>query len=128
MQANKELKWQKLLWSLVIIVASTLVAYRRFMESSRILGFGVYLYVVRPYLIGFSLLIILLRLWGARSLAGSFIYIFTGATNAFMGLVGIYLLLTSQISLSFATRAMFFFHTLLAVFVLGDVFIKKLSK
>jgi hypothetical protein len=128
MSEYKDWKWQKLLWSVVILVAMTLVAYKRFMESSTILGFSIYLYIVGPYLLGFSLLIVLLRLWVVRSLEGSSIYVFTGTTNAFVGLAGAWVLYTSQVSLNVATRAMFCSHILLAVFVLGDVFKKRIGK
>jgi hypothetical protein len=84
-----------------------------------------YPYVIWPYLMVFTLVIIALRLLAGRVSRNSFFYIFTGAANAGVGLVGIYLNFINPVNLSLPIRGMFAINLLVALFLFLDIFKKR---
>src|SRR5216684_3275054 len=99
MSIEKNLNWQKIIWASVVIFGLVLLAYIKYQKSQDEIGFDFYPYVIWPYIIGMSIMIILLRL--SRVIRNTaFVYILIGLLNATIGVVGIYLDLTSQVKMS----------------------------
>ena len=120
---EKNLNWQKILWSTVLIFGLTLVAYIKYQRSDNEIGFDIYPYVIWPYVIGATTIILILR-FSKILKRNSFPYIFFGLLNTLEGLIGLYLNLTSQIKLSFLIYGMFITNILFVVVIFWDVFKK----
>ena len=122
----KGLKWQKFLWSVVIIFAFTLYIYWLNTKSQSILGFSIYLYLASPISICVGFLVLLFRTCRIGILNDSFIYIFTGTANAFIGLTEMYLNFISQVKIEFSAYLICLSSILLATFIFWDVFVKEI--
>lgn len=122
----KGLKWQKLLWSIVIIFALTLYLYWLNTKSQSILGFSIYSYLAWPIAICLGLLVLLFRVFRTGILKDSFIYIFAGTANAFIGFIGTYLNFISLIKIASSMYLMYFSSILLAIFIFWDAFVKEI--
>ena len=120
------LKWQKLLWSFVIIFAMTFYLYWRYSKSESILGFSIYPYLAWPMIIFGSAIVLILRIFRISRSKESFIYIFTGAINAFIGTIGTYLNFTSLQKIDYYVYLMFILNILLAIFIFWDAFVKEI--
>jgi len=120
-----DLRWQKLLWSFVLLGALVLVPYLIVLRSATMVGPLFYPYIIWPYLMAFTLVIIALRLFAGRGSSDSFFYIFTGTANACVGLLGLYLNFTSTVSLTLTIRTMFAINLLVALFLFLDIFKRK---
>ena len=120
-----DLRWQKLLWSCVVLIGLGLIAYLLFIRSASMVGIVFYPYVIWPYLMIFTLVIIALRLFAGRVSRFSFFYIFTGAANAGIGLAGLYLNFINAVSLTLTMRGMFAINLLVALFLFLDIFKKR---
>src|SRR5258706_9074602 len=107
MVKEDSLRWQKILWSVVIIFALTLLAYIKYVRSNGIISFGIFPYFIWPYVIVPSIVTMLLRLPRMGLTRKSFIYIFIGTVNVYIGAVGLYLVVRSDTSMSFSIHAMF---------------------
>ncbi|HVW62258.1 MAG TPA: hypothetical protein VHC48_19540 [Puia sp.] len=125
MRPERNFIWVKLIWSVVIIVGFTLLSYIRYIKSGSIIGFDIYPYILDPYILALSLIITLIRLLSHGLSPGSFVYILTGVTNAFIGGIGIYLNASSQVSMSYVTYGMFLLNLLLAAFIFYAAYDKR---
>src|SRR5258708_16119060 len=92
---NESYKWQKLLWSVVIIGIITLFLQIVYAQSYQGPGPAFVLLLLWPELLFISLIILLMRLLRFIIKRYSFIYIFTGTVNLAIGIVGFYLSLAS---------------------------------
>jgi hypothetical protein len=120
-----DLRWQKLLWSCVLLGGLVLIVYLLVIRSATMVGPLFYPYIIWPYLMAFTLVISALRFFAGRGSSDSFFYIFTGVANACVGLLGLYLNFTSAVSLTLTIRAMFAINLLVALFLFLDIFKKR---
>jgi len=124
MTNERSLKWQKILWSVVIIFALTLIAYIRHSKSDSIIGFDIYPYVLEPYVMISSLAVALLRFFRIISYE-SFFYIFMATVCVYIGVIGVYLNSTSKTNMSLMMQGLFYLNLLMAIFIFFDVFKKR---
>jgi hypothetical protein len=127
MTGKNNLKWQYILWSVVVIFGLTLTAYVKYMRSDGIIGFDIYPYVLEPYVIISSLIIALLRILRVIS-NESFLYIFIAAVSLFIGAIGVYLNMTGVAQMSILSHSMFYLNVLIAIIIFFDVFRKRETK
>lgn len=122
MGSENSLRWQKVLWAVVIIFALALTMDLRYNAHS-IIAFSAFPYFIWPYVIALSMIVILLRLVGVVS-KESFIYILIGTLNLTTGIIGEILLIRSSEELTLAIRSMFLVNLLAGVLIFWDVFRK----
>jgi len=122
---EKNFIWQKILWSVVFIFASVLLAYVNYRRSNSIISFGVFPYYIWPYVTVPSIVLILLRLTKRGISRSSFIFLFAGTANAFIGSTGVYSVSMSDTQLGIPIHAMFYLNLLLAVFIFFGAFRNK---
>jgi len=124
MKNTRSLKWQKILWSVVIVFALTLVAYIKYSKSDSIIAFGIYPYVLEPYVIISSLAIALFRIFRIIS-NESFLYIFAATVSVYIGSMGVYLNSTGETKMNIIIQGLFCLNILMAIFIFFDVFKKR---
>ncbi|SRR5258708_3016661 len=125
---NESYKWQKLLWSVVIIGIITLFLQIVYAQSYQGPGPAFVLLLLWPELLFISLIILLMRLLRFIIKRYSFIYIFTGTVNLAIGIVGFYLSLASTDYGGFWMYNKFdIWNILAACFIFLDVFIKQIG-
>lgn len=125
MNTGNTLIWQKILWSVVINFGVTLLAYIKYKNSSNIIGFDIYPYVLSPYVGATSIIIILLRIWDILA-TNSFLLVFTATVNVYIGSLGVYLNATSDVQIGFLMHVMFYVNILIATYIFFDIFRKKI--
>lgn len=121
MFSEKEFNWLKILWATVIIFALTLIVYVKYLKSNSEIGFDIYPYVIWPFVIGSTFVMMILRFLKIIKY-NSFGYIFIGLVNTLQGIIGLYLNMTSKTIMGFFVHAMFFINILLALGIIWDVF------
>ncbi len=122
MSNDRNLRWQKILWSVVIIFAISLFLYLRYNQTYHVIKFSIFPYFIWPYLAALSSIVIVLRIIRLGISRESFIYILIGTTNFYIGGIGSYILATSDAPLSWGIHAMFYSSLLAAIIVLSDTF------
>lgn len=120
MGSDRNFIWIKLLWSAVIVFSLTLLLYIKHTKADGIIGFGIYPYILAPYTLGLSALLIILRFTISKSARRLFIYLFAGTISLFIGLVGIYLDASSQTIVDYTFHILFYLNSLLAIFMFFD--------
>ena len=109
----------------MIIFAMAFFAYIRYSQTYHIIKFAVFLYFIWPYVTLLSALLLVLRLVGAGILRESFLYIVSGTANFCIGAIGSYLITTSDTSLSWTFRAMFYANLIISIIIFCDVFRRR---
>lgn len=125
MAKDNDLRWQKILWSVVIIFALTLAAYIRYSRYNNIISFWIYPYFIWPYVFIPSIIILILRFFRISIFQESFIYIFIGTLNFCIGVTGAYLIAKGDEKLSLLIHSMFYLNILLGSIIFMDVFKKR---
>lgn len=122
MKAYNDFRYQKLLWSMVVVVALFMYVARIIQHSTNILGgFGFFAVGGTLFsLLGLSFTI--LRLFRLIK-RGSFVYIFTSTILAGIGAYGIYLLITATVKITVMEFFVFIIPAVLSFFMIVDVFI-----
>lgn len=119
-------KWQKLLWSVVIIGIFAFFLQIIYSKSGHEPGAAFVLLLAQPYLLSISFIIILLRLFRFVITRYSFIYILIGTVSLVAGIVEFYLSLISTDYGGFWLYNRFtLLNILAAFFVFLDIFIKE---
>ena len=117
MTSNKDLFWIKMLWSAVVIFTVTLFAYIRYDQSPGIIGFGIYPYVFSPYVIGTTIIVLMMGL--VRLIRkDSFYHVLAGTSNAYLTIVGLYVILTAQVKTLRSIDLLFVANGLFAAVIL----------
>ena len=124
MENENNLRWQKLLWAVVVIFGLTMITYIRYTNSQNIISFSIFPYFLWPYVVALSAIIILLRLLKVLVSKTAFTYILVGTINTSLGLIGEYLVIKSSELLSFGIRTMFLANLVIGSLVFWDVFRK----
>lgn len=128
---NKDsLKWQKLLWAVVIVGLVYFFFSLNFNSAHSKLGYSFTLFAVFVIIWLFSLAVspIVLILRARRMIKNreSFTYIFVGVANLFLATIGLVEVLRSETSNLILPIIMLFVNLLIAVYILYDVFIKEI--
>ena len=124
MDADRKFIWVKLIWSVVVIFSISLLLYIRHTKAGGIIGFGIYPYVLAPYILGLSVLLTLLRFIIPTLIRRSFIYLLTGTFTLLIGSVGIYLDTSSQARVDYTIHTIFYLNFIGAFFIFIDSFRK----
>jgi len=129
MSELESLKYQKLLWSFVIIGAVTLFFVWRLHPSHSDLGYGFDLWVLFMIAVWITIIaspiVLLLRLLRIIKNRESFGYILTASVNLCVGTYGLWQLAGSHMKNDFYILV-HLGNLLLSLFIFTDTFIKKL--
>ena len=128
MSNDSNLRWLKILWSLVIIFAITLFAYLRYTHTYHVINFSIFRYFIWPYAILLSVIVLILRLFKLGISQASFMYILIGTMNFCIGLVGAYIVAASDSPVGISNHAIFYANLFIAIIIFVDVFRKRNSK
>ena len=120
MESDRKFIWVKLIWTVVVIFFVALLFYIRHTKVGGIIGFGIYPYLLSPYTLGLSFLLILLRLIIPAYIRRSFVYLFAGTISILLGVCGIYLDAYSPTEVNYIIHAIFYLNFLLAMFIFFD--------
>lgn len=125
MKTKDNFIWLKLLWSIVLLVAITLLLYFRSSKvPTTIFAFGMHAYVFSPYILVVTCLAILSRIINPKGLRHSFLYIFIGALNTDIGATGLCLNVNSPAPDCHLYNFLFIGNILSAFFIFLDMSLK----
>ena len=88
--------WINILWSVIILFALSLWIYLNNKNSKGILGVELFPYIISPILIGGAIIVFILQRYRIVQKI-NFAYVFAGISNAYIGLLGVYFNMTSQV-------------------------------
>lgn len=124
MKHEESLKWPKLIWSLVIIFACTVIVERLTANHPSILGIFGFFFIAWAFELLLSVVVFLLRLFRLVE-RWSFFYIFTAAATMFLASCGLWL--TKGYTSGFGFWIFLYFITLaVAVLMLIDIYLVEI--
>jgi hypothetical protein len=121
MERTNSTVWIKILWSVVILFALSLWIYRTNGSSNGILGIEIVPYIFSPIVLAVTIVVVLLQMWNKMD-KRAFFYILVAVSNLYVGSLGIYFNLASQIRVFSIIDLVFICNIACAIVFLKNMF------